>query len=105
MVVKKIDGTRYIVEISSSEISEINAIISDLSLGDLTGYDDANNKMLFDKLMARRVAAEIYRRDIKFPDTGFIVVDTNIDGRNISYSIGNVVLNNTTYKISDVIYV
>lgn len=105
MVIKQIDKTRYIVEISSAEISEINAIISDLSLGDLTGYDTANNNMLFDKLMARRVAAEIYRREIDFPDTGFIVVDTNIDGRNISYSIGNVVLNNITYKISDVIYV
>lgn len=105
MEIRKIESTKYIAKISEHEISEIRSMLLDLSLGDLNGFDPTNNEMLFDKMLARRVAAEMYRRDVQFPDTGFVVVDTNIDGRNISFSIGNVPLETTVYRHSDVIYI
>ena len=105
MEIRKVDTTKYIANISETEISEVRSMLIDLSLGDLKGYDPANDNMIFDKMMARRVAAEIYRRDISFPDTGFIIVDSNIEGRNVSFSIGNVNLQTTMYRHSDVIYI
>ena len=104
MEIKQIDTTRFIAKVPDSTISEINSIIMDLSLGDIEGFDAANNDMLFDKMLARRIASEMYKRDIKFPDTGFVVVDTNINNRNISFSIGNVYINGSYYRHSDVIY-
>ena len=55
MEIRKVDTTKYIANISETEISEVRSMLIDLSLGDLKGYDTANDNMLFDKIDRKSV--------------------------------------------------
>lgn len=101
----KVTPTRYLLENPDTIISQVDKMISELSLGNPNDYEENINKYLFDTMLSRRVSSEFMKSNTgAFDLVNFITIDIKLPDRTLTVSTGSANFGTITKKLNGVLY-
>lgn len=90
MNIIKVSNSHYVCKLPDAVHEELTSIIKDLSLGDMSAFEAGTTHLLYDSMLARRVAAEMKKQGIVLHNDGFAVVEVSGINNTINISVGQV---------------
>ena len=101
MEYKKINDAKYLLVSNDILVDIATNIMSDISGGNLDLFESSLNDMLFDSILSRLVTSDFFANGYKIPnDMNFINIETSVNERKITFSVGEVHSDNITKKLT-----
>jgi len=102
---KKINDTKFLAENIDELVDKVNILIKDLS-GDIDGYNDTTDQLLFDTMYSRLLSSYFIKDEsVNFKDLGFVTIKSMVDKKNINVTLGTINDENNNRKyLNGVLY-